>query len=275
MLPAFLITLREGIEIALILGIVLGILRKLNRQDLKPALWLGASAAVITSLGLAAALRLAGAEFEGAAEMIFEGSSMLLAAGVLTWMIFWMHRQSASIRPRLEQKMRSKGLTGRGPMFWLAFLAVLREGVELALLLVASSLVSGASAFLAGAAGGLATAALVGWLLFSGTYRLSIKSFFRVSNVLLVLFAAGMAAHGVHEFVEAGWIPAGIDPLYNLNPLLSASSLPGQLLAALFGYNPAPALSETLAYLVYFAAIALGLRSADSLPQKQQVAAGD
>ncbi len=275
MLPAFLITLREGVEIALILGIVLGILRKLNRQDLKPALWFGAGAAVLVSLGLAAGLRLVGAEFKGAAEMIFEGASMLLAAGVLTWMIFWMHRQSASIRPQLEFKMRSKGLSGRGPMFWLAFLAVLREGVELALLLVASSLVSGASAFFTGALGGLAAAAAIGWLLFSGTYRLSIKNFFRVSNVLLVLFAAGLAAHGVHEFVEAGWIPAGIDPLYNLTPLLSASSLPGQLLSALFGYNPTPALSETLAYLVYFAAIALGLRSVYTLPQKEQAAAGD
>ncbi len=275
MLPAFLITLREGVEIALILGIVLGILRKLNRPDLKPALWFGAGAAVLTSLGLAVALRLVGAEFKGVTEMVFEGSSMLLAAGVLTWMIFWMHRQSASIRPNLEHKMRSPGLTGRGPMFWLAFLAVLREGLELALLLVASSLVSGANSFVAGAVAGMAAAALVGWLLFSGTYRLSIKNFFRVSNVLLVLFAAGMAAHGVHEFVEAGWIPAGIDPLYNLSPLLSAASLPGQLLAALFGYNPAPTLSETLAYLTYFAAIVLGLRTVYTLPHKQQAVSGD
>ncbi len=275
MLPAFLITLREGVEIALILGIVLGILRKLNRQDLKPSLWLGAGAAVLVSLGLAVGMRLVGAEFKGAAEMIFEGASMLLAAGVLTWMIFWMQRQSASIRPNLEHKMRSRGLIKRGPMFWLAFVAVVREGVELALLLVASSLVSGASSFLAGAAGGLATAALIGWLLISGAHRLSIKNFFRVSNVLLVLFAAGLAAHGVHEFVEAGWIPAVIDPLYNLNPLLSSASLPGQLLATLFGYNPTPALSETLAYLAYFAAIALGLRSVYALPQKQQIASGD
>jgi len=275
MLPAFLITLREGVEIALILGIVLGILRKLNRLDLKPALWFGAGAAVMTSLGLAVALRLVGAEFKGVTEMVFEGGSMLLAAGVLTWMIFWMHRQSASIRPNLEHKMRSSGLTGRGPMFWLAFLAVSREGLELALLLVASSLVSGVNSFLTGAAAGLATAALIGWLLFSGTYRLSIKNFFRVSNVLLVLFAAGMAARGVHEFVEAGWIPAGIDPLYNLSPLLSAASLPGQLLAALFGYNPAPTLSETLAYLTYFAAIALGLRTVYAIPQKQQAVSGD
>ncbi len=275
MLPAFLITLREGVEIALILGIVLGILRKLNRQDLKPTLWLGAGVAVLTSLGMAVGLRLIGAEFEGITEMIFEGSSMLLAAGVLTWMIFWMHRQSASIRPHLEHKMRASSLTGRWPMFWLAFLAVLREGVELALLLVASSLMTGGKSFFGGAIGGLATAALVGWLLFSGTYRLSIKNFFRISNVLLVLFAAGMAARGVHEFVEAGWIPAGIDPLYNLNSLLSASSLPGQLLGALFGYNPAPTLSETLAYLVYFAAIALGLRTTYAEPQKQQVVSGD
>lgn len=261
MLPAFLITLREGIEIALILGIVLGILRKLGRQDLRPTIWAGAGVAVLVSLASAIGLRLAGAGFSGKTEMIFEGASMLLAAAVLTWMIFWMHRQAASLRPSLELETRSRlGASGRWPLFWLAFLAVLREGIELALLLVASSLVSDALPFLAGAVAGLATAALAGWLLFNGAHRLSLKYFFRVSNVLLILFAAGLAAHGVHEFVEAGWIPAGISPLYDLNSLLSETSLPGQLLKALFGYNGNPALSETLAYLAYFVAVGLGLK---------------
>lgn len=260
MLAGFLLALREGIEAALILGILLGTLRKLQRPDLASYVWSGSLAAVVTSVGFSIGLNLANASLEGKAEEIFEGITMLLAASMLTWMIFWMRRQSSLLRERMEENVRrAVGTSGRWSLFSISFLSVVREGIELALFLVALGFNSSQGQMLFGAALGLGTAALSGWLLFTSTRRLPLMRFFQVTNILLVLFAAGLVAHGVHELVEAGWIPAVINPIYNVNFLLSNDSLPGQLLRALFGYNDSPSLAETMAYLVYFLLLAFSL----------------
>ena len=143
-----------------------------------------------------------GAEFEGRAEEIFEGVTMLAAAALLTWMIFWMHRQGANIQHQLELDVTTATRRGAAGLFAVAFLAVAREGLELALFLTASTLSSGALYTLIGALFGLAVAALLGYLLFASARRLSLKRFFLVTNTLLVLFAAGLVAHAVHEFTE-------------------------------------------------------------------------
>jgi high-affinity iron transporter len=260
MLPSFLLALREGVEIALVIGIVLGVLRKLNRPELKTSLWLGTGLAILASVLVAVGLRLAGAELSGPAEPIFEGVTMWLAAGLLTWMIFWMTRQSRSHSRALEQRVRSTlTLTGRWPLLGLAFLAVFREGLELALFIVATGMADGTMQSIVGASAGLLVAACLGWLLFTSTRRLPISSFFKFTNVLLVLFAAGLFASGMAEFNEASLIPALVPHLYNLNPLLSEESLPGQLLKALFGYSGAPSLTQVLAYAIYFLAIVSAL----------------
>ena len=253
MLPSFLLALREGIEAALVIGVTLGVLVKTGRPDLKPAVWRGAAAAVLLSLLAAIILQVIGAEFEGRAEEIFEGITMLAAAALLTWMIFWMHRQGANLQRQLELDVTTATRRGAAGLFAVAFLAVAREGLELALFLTASTLSSGALYTLIGALFGLAVAALLGYLLFASARRLSLKRFFLVTNVLLVLFAAGLVAHAVHEFNEAGLIPPVIEHVWDVNPLLPESSVTGQLLTALFGYNANPSLSEVLAVLAYFA----------------------
>lgn len=260
MLPSFLLALREGVEAALVVGIVLGVLKKLDRPELKSAVWIGTGLAALASFLVAVILRLIGAELEGPAEPIFEGVTMWVAAGLLTWMIFWMTRQSRAHSRQLQEKVqRTLSQTGRWPVLGLAFLAVFREGLELALFLVATGFADGAMRSLVGALTGLACAVALGWLLFTSTRRLPISSFFRVTNVLLVLFAAGLFATGMAEFNEAGLIPPLVEHLYNLNPLLSENSLPGQLLKALFGYSGAPSLAQVLAYGGFLVAIALGL----------------
>lgn len=260
-LPSFVLSLREGLEAALIIGIVLGALRKMQRSNLVPVVWIGAISAGVISLITALVLQSIGASLEGPAEAIFEGLTMLLAAGVLTWMIFWMRKQSRSIKTNLEADVRRATLqTGARPLFLLAFLAVLREGIELALFLTAAALATGAQATLWGALLGLAGAFILGWLIFAATVRLDLRRFFQVTGILLILFAAGLVAHGVHEFNEVGWIPAIVEHLWDVNFLLDENSIVGQLAKALFGYNGNPSLTEVLAYLVYFAAIALGLR---------------
>jgi high-affinity iron transporter len=261
MASSYLLSLREGIEAALLIGIVLGGLSKLNRTHLSPVVWRGAIGAVVVSFIIALGLNRLGASLVGESEMIYEGITMLFAAGILTWMIFWMHDRSRTLRHELESEVRRAVLdSGKKTLFVLAFIAVLREGVELAIFLTAASMTSSAQETFLGVILGLATAVVLGWLLFKTTIKLDLRKFFFVTGMLLILFAAGLVAHGVHEFNELGWIPAIIDPLWDMNIILDENSNTGLLLKALFGYNGNPSLSEVLAYVGYFFAILFGLR---------------
>lgn len=272
MLPSYVLALREGIEAALIIGIVLGALTKTDRLDLRPIVWRGVLAAVATSTLVAVLLSLIGAEFEGVGEIIFEGTTMLLAAGLLTWMIFWMGQRTRNLKAHLEGGVRQASLsTGYRPLFWLAFLAVLREGVELSIFIFAARLEAGVIPTLIGSLTGLASAVLLGWLLLTSTRRLNLKVFFRVTNLLLMFFAAGLVAHGIREFVEVGWIPAIVSPVWNLSYLLSDQGPLGQALAVLFGYNSHPSLIEVLFYLGYFLVLGITLRFTLLRPVRQTI----
>jgi high-affinity iron transporter len=187
---------------------------------------------------------------------------MFLAAGILTWMIFWMSQRARHLKSDLESGVQKASQTGKWSLFGLAFIAVLREGVELALFLTAAAFSSGAHQTILGALFGLGTAILLGWSLFATTVRLNLKRFFQVTSILLIFFAAGLVAHSLHEFNELGWVPPVIEHVWNLNPLLNDQSTLGQLLATLFGYNSSPSLTEGLAYAVYFGIVVLGLRRA-------------
>jgi high-affinity iron transporter len=259
MLASFLLALREGIEAALIVGIVLGALRKMNRTQLNAQVWRGVIAAVGLSVVAALALNALGAEFEGAAEEIFEGAAMITAALLLTWMIVWMRRQAGSLKQEIESNVReAAGSKNSGQaLFWLAFLAVGREGFELVLFLIAAQMSSDAIQTTIGAVIGLALALALGWMIFATSKRLSLQQFFSVTNVLLILFAAGLVAHGVHEFNEAGIIPNGIEHVWDVNAIINEKETFGQLLTALFGYNGNPSLTEVIAYWLYFAGLGL------------------
>ena len=262
MLAGFLIGLREGLEAALIVGLVLGILAQMKQERYRNVVWAGVAAAIVLSLATAGVLRWLGASLDGTAEEIFEGTMMLLAAGVLTWMIFWMQRQSRSYQNGLEDNVRRAMQSERvWVLFGIAFIAVLREGIETALFLTASAMVADERQVFMGALLGIGAAVLFGVLLFFATVRLNLHRFFQVTSVLLILFAAGLVAHGIHEFVEAGWLPAFIDPIWNTNPILDESSLTGSMLKALFGYNGNPSLTESMAYVFYLTVIVAGIRA--------------
>ncbi len=264
MLASLLLSLREGIEAALIIGIVLGALRKLNHTEMAPAVWYGTISAALVSLIAGFALTAFGLSLEGTAEQVFEGLAMLLAASVLTWMIFWMNGQARFIKGELEAGVnRASSTGGSRALFGLAFLAVVREGIELALFLAAATFATDPQSTILGTILGLGAAALLGWVIFASTIKLNLRRFFQVTGFLLILFAAGLVAHGVHEFNEAGWIPPIIENAWNLNPILDENSVLGSTLKALFGYNGNPSLTEVLAYLAYYLAIFLGLRRAN------------
>jgi high-affinity iron transporter len=255
MIAALLIAFREGLEAALIVGIVLSYLKKMGHRQ-RAAVWWGVVSAVIASVVTGVALQVLGVAFEGRGEQLFEGITMLLAAGVLTWMIFWMQRQGRSIRAGLEADVR-QAVTGgsRWALFALAFVAVVREGIETALFLTAAAFSATPVQTLVGGGLGLAAAVAVGWLLFSVSGRLDVRAFFRVTSVLLILFAAGLVAHGVHELQEAGVLPVIVEHVWDINPILDENSTVGSILKALFGYNGNPSLLETVSYAAYYLVI--------------------
>ncbi len=255
MLASFLITLREGLEAALIIGIILAYLARTdNRQGFKPV-WLGTSLAVLVSLIAGAAIYFLAGEFSGQAEEIFEGLAMFLAVGVLTWMIFWMRKQAVNIKAHLHAQIQSVLTSGssRG-LVLLAFVVVVREGIETVLFLFAATKIAESTVlFTVGGFLGLAIAIIIGYSLYKGATRLNLRVFFNVTSLVLIFFAAGLLAYGIHEFIEAGIIPIVVEHVWDINHILPEKSTFGRFLTAIVGYNGNPSLVEVGAYFVYLA----------------------
>jgi high-affinity iron transporter len=151
---------------------------------------------------------------------------------------------------------------GAWTLFGLAFVAVAREGIETTLFLTAATFTTSTRQTLLGGSLGLVVAACLGWVVFAGGKRLDVGRFFRVTGGMLLLFAAGLVAHGVHEFQEVGWLPTLVEHLWNLNPLLDETGVLGSFLRALFGYNGYPSLIEVLGYLAYLAVVSVAILKA-------------
>jgi high-affinity iron transporter len=253
MLVSLLLTLREGLEAALIVGIVFGYLRKIGQMQHGRMAWAGVLVAGVLSAALAAGIMTVGAELEGRAEQLFEGTTMMLAVAVLTWMIFWMQSQASQFKTSLESDVH-KAVTGGAVwgLFVLTFITVFREGVETALFLGAAAFQSTAFDTLIGALIGLSLAVVIGYLIYASTVRLNIRLFFDVTSLLLLIFAAGLFMHGVHEFQEAGLLPEIIEKVWNTSAIISKESLAGQFLRTLVGYTPTPSLVEAMAYIGYW-----------------------
>ncbi len=263
MVASFLITFREVLEAALVVGIVLGYLARTGQRRYSRFVYLGVAAGIGASV-LAAWLftSLAGG-FEGRAEQIFEGVTMLLGAVLLTTMILWMMQQR-HVASELERRVAAEVAEAHPfGLFFLVFVAVLREGVETVIFLGAAGLGSTENNLL-GALAGLVAAVLLGYAIFAGSARVNLKTFFNVTSVLLILFAAGLVTHGVHELQEAGIVPTVIEHVWDLNPPLNPDgSYPllheqghiGSFLRALFGYSASPSLVEVLSYVAYLALV--------------------
>jgi len=258
MIAAALITLREGLEAALIVGVVLGVLRKLGLTERSRPVWAGVLVALVVSVAAGWALNALGVALQGRGEQIFEGVAMLLAAAVLSWMIFWMQRQGRRTQAELESGVRRAVTAGSAwALFGLAFVAVVREGIETALFLTAAAFGATSAQTLVGAALGLAVAVALGWLMFAAGRRLNVSVFFRVTSILLILFAAGLLTRGVHEFQEAALLPTLVEHVWNINPILNQDAGLGAFLQALFGYNSSPSLLEVIAYGAYLLVVGL------------------
>jgi high-affinity iron transporter len=252
-----LLAVREGVEAVLVLSIVVGVLQKMGRGDLVRFVWAGTAIAIFGSLLIAVGLNLLGSAFSGPGEPVFEGSAMLLAAGILTWVNFWVRRHSGPLADKIESDASLDNPSrAHKALFFLAFFSVIREGAELSVFLLAVSLTASRLQELVGAVLGIVTAVLLGWAFLSTARRVNIRSFFRYTNAFLILFAAGMVGLSIGEFNEVGWIPAVVTPLWNLQGLLPDQSLVGQILHTLVGYTSNPSLSQVIAYLGYLGLLA-------------------
>ena len=254
---SFLVTVREGLEIALIITILLGYLRSLDQKRHFKGIWYGVGSAAALSIAFGGGLEIASRELDGRVLEAFEGFTMLFAVVVLTWMLFWMKSQSAGISQVLRHRVDTA--LSAGSVFALALLAfssVGREGLETALFLFAgSSAQSSDFAFVAGGVLGFVVAAAVGAVLYYGSARLPLKQFFLASGVVLMVLAAGLLSNALAELHEATIIPdLGVRPWDTENSVSMTSSL-GKFLHTILGYDSAPALAQIALYWSYLTVV--------------------
>ena len=260
--------LREGVEAALIVSIICAYLVKTGNRQHFSKVFLGSGLAIGASAILGVALFVTMGGFQEPYEQLFEGATMLFAAVVVIWMLFWMRRQAASVKGDLhaavDRALSDGSATALG---LLAFIAVIREGIETALFLVgqAASADDGAPSVVAGALFGLGIATVLGVGFYQGSRRINLATFFRWTGIALVFIAAGLLSHAIHEFIEIGVITFGTQTLFDLSAILphdpESGSLPGQFLRALFGYTATPEVTTFVVWLTYVVVVlALYLR---------------
>jgi high-affinity iron transporter len=203
---AFVIVLREAFEASLVLGIVFACLNKSGQRARHGrTVWLGTAAAVLLSVAIGALLFVSVGELGGTAEHVYEGTAMLLAAGVVTWMVFWMRKQARTIGGALRAQVGEAVAAGGGlALATVAFVAVAREGLETSLFLFVSVGDNGLLATVVGGGLGLLAAVALGVGLYRGALRLNLRKFFLVTGLLVIAFAAYLLVGALHEFREAG-----------------------------------------------------------------------
>lgn len=252
MFATALIAFREGIEIALVIGILTGILNKMNAREKLPVVWIGVASSAAIVILIALGLGFLGVNIPESQAELYEGVLFLLAATFVTWMIVWMSRSGKYLKADMEAKTR-QALTGStiGGVFSIAFVSVFRESLELSLMVLALESRTDALSTITGTGIGILVAALVGTLFFRSMIRLNLHKFFFFTNILLALFAIGLVGNGIHALNEARMIPEIVEHVWDINHILSDKSTVGLFLKAFFGYNGNPSLTEVGGMLLY------------------------
>jgi len=256
MATALLIMLREGFEAALVVAIVFAYLRRIERLDLRGAVWQGVGIAVGISLAVGVVVHLTVGNLEGAARLRSFAAISFLALCVLTWMVFWMRRQARAIKGELEHRV-DVALLGEDvtrALAAVAFFAVLREGIEAALFLIAAATEESGWSVLAGGFIGLALASALAGLVYYGGRSLPMKAFFTVTGVVLIVFAAALASRTVLFLQGAGDLGSlSLNGVYDVRQYdwLTQSTEVGRFLAAMFGWDPRPSVEQVVVYLAY------------------------
>lgn len=259
-MAGFLVMLREGVEAALIVAILLAYLVRSDQRVGVRWVWSGTVAAATVSVVAGAVIFQTIGSFEGRAEQIAEGTIAVVAAGLLTWMIFWMGSRARSMKAHLENEagtaLASGGMYGLAAV---AFVAVLREGLESALFMISVAVGVDAQGvqFLGGVLG-LIGAIGIGYLVYRGGRRIDLRLFFRITGILIVIVAAGLIGKGIHEFQEAGFLPVLVEHVWTIGFLDPSTSVVGSFAKTLFGVSHNPSVLTVVGYWVYLIPVLAG-----------------
>jgi len=258
MIPTFVITLREGVEASLIIGIIAAFLVKEGRRDAMRQMWMGIGIAVVLCIGVAVLLEVVGQQLPQKEQEGLETVVGLIAVSAVTYMIVWMRRHARGIKAQLEGEAASALATGSTlALVGMAFLAVLREGFETSVFLLAAFQDStDTTAAGAGAILGLAAAIAIGLGLYRGGVRINLTRFFRITGLVLVFVAAGLLASAAHTAHEAGWINGLQGQAIDLGWLVQPGTVSGSLLTGMLGLQPSPTVIEAILYLAYVIPVA-------------------
>lgn len=252
MLANYLIGLREGLEAALIVAILVAYLVKLDRREALPRLWAGVGAAAAVSVAVALLLQLASESLSEKAAEAFAGTMSLLAVGLITWMIFWMARHARQLKSHLHGEVDKSLAAGAWTLAIVAFLAVVREGLETALFLwTGITAVGGASTAVSGALLGLATAVVIGFVVYRGMVRLNMSRLFTWTGAALVIVAAGILTYAVHEFQELGWLTGEDATAFDVSAVIAPDGVAGTILRGALNFRPAMNWVEILVWIAY------------------------
>jgi high-affinity iron transporter len=253
MIPTFVITLREGVEASLIIGIIAAFLVNEGRRDAMRQMWLGIGIAVVLCAGVAVALRVIGQDLPDKGQEGLETVIGLIAVAAVTYMIIWMRRHARGIKAQLQGEAASALATGSTmALVGMAFLAVMREGFETSVFLLAAFNDStDTTAAGAGAVLGLVAAIAIGLGLYRGGVRINLTRFFRFTGLVLVFVAAGLLATAAHTAHEAGWINSLQGQALDLSWLVQPGTVSGSLLTGMLGLQPTPTVIEAGVYLLY------------------------
>lgn len=256
MLNSFIIALREGLEAALIVGILISYTIKVGKQTLLKYIWGGVVVAVLSSIGLGTILNFTSAELSDRGEEFFAGTTSLLAVAVVTWMVFWMKRTARSLRSELAKKVDRAVLVGPLALATAAFLAVIREGLETSLFVYSNfkSVASPVNSAI-GLITGFLLAIALGYLLYRSSISLDLSKFFTYTGIALVIVAAGVLSYGVHEFQELGFLPGADAFAWDVTSLIAKESLLGGVLAGTVGFDTTTSWLQLGIYLLYLTAV--------------------
>ncbi|MGW0194634.1 iron uptake transporter permease EfeU [Nonomuraea sp. NPDC003201] len=252
MLASYLIGLREGLEAALVVSVLVAFLVKSDRKDKLPQVWTGVGAAVALSVGFGALLTFTAANLGHTGQELFDAITSLLAVVFVTWMIFWMRRAARALSGELRGKLSDALELGSIAVVVMAFLAVAREGLETAILFFAS--VQGAVTTpepLIGISLGLLTSVLIGWALYRSAVKINLTKFFTWTGLLLILVAAGIFKYGVHDLQEANILPGLSTYAFDISGVIPADSWYGTLLSGMLNITPQPSVAEVIAWACY------------------------
>ncbi|MFA7324369.1 MAG: iron uptake transporter permease EfeU [Candidatus Nanopelagicales bacterium] len=252
MFANYLIGLREGIEAALVVSILIAYLVKTERRSAILPVWIGVGLAIGLSLAFGAALTFTSSTMSFKAQEAFGGFMSIIAVGFVTWMIFWMKRTARNIKGELHGRLDSA--FGMGPLAIavVAFIAVAREGLETSLFIWAAVQSTGSgTAPVAGATLGLASAIVLGYLFYRGALRINLAKFFTITGAALVVVAAGVFAYAIHDLQEAGILPGLDNVAYDATGAIPPGSWYGTLIKGIFNISAAPSWLEFIGWLAY------------------------